>query len=174
MGKLQEGNRLAPHVNCGKIPYRNCRKEENVKRACVLLVVGMILGGGLCVNSGLFAEEANTGAPGSVAPGGVEKDAPVAVPAGGENEGRSEAFRAYSREAGHKLQRAATNLARSGTEFYVQPREAKLESGKSISMLWPGLGEAAGMFLTRLLGGIIEGVTFPIPFPNGWNPLLDE
>ena len=145
-----------------------------MKRACVLLVVGVILGGGPCVAIGLSAEEANTGAPGSVAPGGAEKEAPVAVPAGGEKEGRYETFRAYSREAGHKLQRAATNLARSGTEFYVQPRDAKLESGKSISMLWPGLGEALGMFLTRMLGGIIEGATFAIPFPNGWKPLLDE
>jgi hypothetical protein len=36
------------------------------------------------------------------------------------------------------------------------------------------MGEACGMFLTRLLGGCIEGATFAIPFPNGWKPLLDE
>jgi hypothetical protein len=145
-----------------------------VKHTCVLLAIDVILGGVLCVSVGLSAEEANTGAPTSVASGGGEKEAPVAVPPAGEKEGKSEAFKAYRREAGHKLQRAATNLARSGTEFYMQPMEAKSESGKTISMLWPGLGEACGMFLTRLLGGIIEGVTFAVPFPNGWKPLLDE
>jgi hypothetical protein len=66
------------------------------------------------------------------------------------------------------------NLARSGAEFYVQPMEAKRQSGRAISMAWPGMGEACGMFLTRLLGGCIEGATFAIPFPNGWKPLLDE
>jgi hypothetical protein len=145
-----------------------------MKLACGLLAIGVILGGGLCVTIGLCAEEANTGAPGSVVSGGGEKEAPVVAPPAGEKEGKSEAFKAYSREAGHKLARAATNLARSGTEFYVQPMEAKRESGKSIAMIWPGMGEAFGMFLTRLFGGCIEGVTFAVPFPNGWKPLLDE
>ncbi len=80
----------------------------------------------------------------------------------------------YMQEVGKKLKRAATNLARAGTELYVQPMEAKRVSGKSISMLWPGVGEALGMGLTRFAGGIIEGATCAVPFPNGWRPLLDE
>ncbi len=145
-----------------------------MKFAHWLLAVGVILGGVLCVNGGLCAEEANTGALRSAASMEAEKEAPVAARPAAENEGKSEGFKAYSREAGHKLARAATNLARSGAEFYVQPMEAKRESGNSVAMIWPGMGEAFGMFLTRLLGGCIEGVTFAVPFPNGWKPLLDE
>ncbi|MCX6357916.1 MAG: hypothetical protein NT045_08615 [Candidatus Aureabacteria bacterium] len=80
----------------------------------------------------------------------------------------------YSHQAGKKLARGGTNMARSVTEFYVQPMEAKRASGKSISMLWPGMGEGMGMFLTRVFGGMLEVVSFAVPFPNGWQPLLDE
>jgi len=80
----------------------------------------------------------------------------------------------YASEVGKKFTRASTNLARSVTEFYFQPVEAKRETGRSISMIWPGLGEAFGMFLTRIFGGAIEGATCMAPFPNGWQPLLNE
>lgn len=82
--------------------------------------------------------------------------------------------RTYMQEVGKKLTRALTNVARAGTELYVQPMEAKRVSGKSYSMIWPGAGEALGMGLTRLFGGIIEGATCVVPFPNGWQPLLEE
>ena len=90
--------------------------------------------------------------------------APENVPAAGS----------YKSEVGKKLKRAVTNVLRAPTEVYVQPMEAKRVSGERLSMLWPGVGEACGMFLTRLFGGIIEGATCVVPFPNGWQPLLDE
>ena len=83
-------------------------------------------------------------------------------------------IKSYSRQATKKLCRGVANLGRSVTEFYVQPKEAERLSGKKISRLWPGLGEASGMFLTRMMGGLIEAVLFPFPFPNGWKPLLEE
>lgn len=110
---------------------------------------------------------AEPGEPGEPDRAGAETAAP-SPPADRGPEGT------YMQEVGKKLKRAATNLARAGTELYVQPMEAKRVSGKSISMLWPGVGEALGMGLTRFTGGIIEGATCAVPFPNGWRPLLDE
>lgn len=80
----------------------------------------------------------------------------------------------YSRQVGLKLKRGVVNVLRAGTEIYVQPMAAAQASGRSISMLWPGIGEACGMFMTRLFGGIIEAATCAVPIPNGWQPLLDE
>jgi hypothetical protein len=128
-----------------------------VKNVCVISV---ILAGIFCVGIGFSAEEADTSIP--------------AASTGVVQEGASTAVKPYSQEVGIKLKRAVVNLARSGTEFYVQPLEARRQSGKAIAMVWPGMGEACGMFLTRLFGGCIEGATFAIPFPNGWKPLLDE
>lgn len=128
----------------------------------------------LCAGLGFAAEEAGTSVPASVEPGGPEKEIPAVSPPKVEKDEKSTAVKPYSQEAKDKLKRAVVNLARSGTEFYVQPLEAKRQSGKAISMAWPGMGEAGGMFLTRLLGGCIEGATFAVPFPNGWKPLLDE
>jgi hypothetical protein len=130
-----------------------------VKTICAISIA---LAGILCAGIGFSAEEADTSTPAS---------SPKVEQAETET---STAVKPYAQEAGGKLKRAAVNLARSGTEFYVQPLEAKRQSGKAIAMAWPGMGEACGMFLTRLLGGCIEGATFAIPFPNGWKPLLDE
>ncbi len=82
--------------------------------------------------------------------------------------------KSYSQQVGLKLKRGVVNVLRAGTEIYVQPMAAKQASGKSISMLWPGIGEACGMFMTRLFGGIIEAATCIVPIPNDWQPLLDE
>ena len=66
--------------------------------------------------------------------------------------------------------------SRSEVQGYLARRQvaAAQASGRSISMLWPGIGEACGMFMTRLFGGIIEAATCAVPIPNGWQPLLDE
>lgn len=115
----------------------------------------------MCAGIGLGDQEADTPIPAAASPRAEQEEISTAV-------------KPYSQEAGGKLKRAVVNLARSGAEFYVQPLEARRQSGKAISMVWPGMGEACGMFLTRLFGGCIEGATFAIPFPNGWKPLLDE
>ncbi len=145
-----------------------------MKHTCALSAIGIVLAGILCVGIGFAAEEADTPGPASVEPGSGEKETPAAASPTAEQKDKSTAVKPYSQEAGDKLKRAATNLVRSGTEFYAQPMEAKRQSGKAISMIWPGMGEACGMFLTRLFGGCIEGATFAVPFPNGWKPLLDE
>lgn len=139
-------------------------------RAISMALIGVFL----CAGIGFAAEEADTSVPAPVEPGNPEKEAPAALPPKPEPAGKSTAVKPYSQEAGDKLKRAVINLARSGAEFYAQPMEARRQSGKAISMAWPGMGEACGMFLTRLLGGCIEGATFAVPFPNGWKPLLDE
>ena len=87
---------------------------------------------------------------------------------------RMDAVKSYFGHVRNKFTIGATNMLRSGTEFYYQPVEAKNKTGKDISMLWPGLGEAFGMALTRLLGGAIDAATSPLPFPNGWQPILNE
>ncbi|MCX6353827.1 MAG: hypothetical protein NTZ78_02845 [Candidatus Aureabacteria bacterium] len=155
------------------------------KKACSALG-SILLAGAILIPGILFAveetavEEPEAVEPAAAEPATVEPAAmqPAAVEpatmdtgAKGSAEGPK---KSYSAEVGNKLSRAATNLVRSGTEFYVQPMEAKRESGNSISMIWPGLGEGLGMFLTRVFGGAIEGVTCMVPFPNGWKPLLDE
>jgi hypothetical protein len=84
------------------------------------------------------------------------------------------ALRSYGNHVVEKFARGATNMARAGGEFYAQPVEARRESGSAVAALWPGLGEGLGMCLTRIIGGGLEMGLAPFPFPNGWQPLLDE
>lgn len=137
---------------------------------------------GYCIAIALFCTAlwctgslAAGGDAGETEPAAVEEAAaitPPGAPSAGET--MAQPAESYMSQAGRKLKRSCTNIGRSATEFYVQPMEAKRNSGKSISMAWPGMGEAFGMFMTRLFGGVIELVTCPVPFPNGWQPLLDE
>jgi hypothetical protein len=138
----------------------NGEEEVGMNKFVVLAVGGVIM---LCLSLSVFAEDK----------GGAAM-APPAKKGEGITSRVMPQVKSYPKQAAKKLMRGATNLGRAGTEFYFQPVQAKKESGTSISMLWPGAGEAAGMFLTRLMGGLIEVVTFPAPFPNGWQPLLDE
>ena len=146
-----------------------------MKTLCILLAI--LCAAPLAVRAAGEEKAVEPGAPAEPAavkeeaPAVVKVDAPAPAPAG---EKAPVTKGSYSHEVGRKLTRGVTNLARAGTEFYVQPMEAKRVSGKSISMLWPGAGEAFGMFFTRLFGGIIEGATCVVPFPNGWQPILDE
>jgi len=149
---------------------KTCPALGSILLAGVILIPGVLLA----------AEEPAAVEPVTVEPAAAEPAAaqpaamaPAVVDTGAKGSAEG-AGKSYSAEVGNKLSRGATNLARSVTEFYVQPMEAKRESGKSIAMIWPGLGEGIGMFLTRILGGTIEGVTCMVPFPNGWKPLLDE
>lgn len=138
-----------------------------MKTMCVVLAV--LCATPLAVRAAGEEKAVEPGAPAEPAVATVDSPASAAA-----EEKAPVAAGSYASEVGKKLKRGVVNVLRAGTEFYVQPVEAKRVSGKSVSMLWPGAGEACGMFLTRLFGGIIEGATCVVPFPNGWQPFLDE
>lgn len=138
-----------------------------MKTLCVVLAI--LCAAPLAIRAAEEEKAVEPRAPAEIAIVPADAPGPAAAP-----EMAPVAAGSYQSEVGKKLKRGVVNVLRAGTEVYVQPMEAKRVSGKSLSMLWPGFGEACGMFLTRLFGGIIEGATCVIPFPNGWQPLLDE
>lgn len=79
---------------------------------------------------------------------------------------------AFADDAWSKFGRGFSNLVFGVTELGKQPFEmAKTEP-------WPvaffgGLGKGAVMMLLRMGAGIYEVVTFPIPWPNGYDPIIE-
>ncbi|MDD5556083.1 MAG: hypothetical protein PHN82_02410 [bacterium] len=151
-----------------------------MKGISVLLAACLVLSG-VCAAEGPDEEAAREAPPETVEPV-PEPEAAAEEPVTGpeavrmEEGPEAEAVEkpSYRSEVGRKLRRGAVNLCRAGTEFYVQPMEARRTGGSPYAMFWPGIGEASGMFLTRMFGGLIEVVTCAVPFPNGWEPFLDE
>jgi len=143
-----------------------------MKSAWTIMALALVLACSLCNGSARAAEEEGGEAPAEEAPSVAAEPAAEEVAVVAEE---GEPADSYFKKAWRKLSCGAMNIARAGTEFYVQPMEAKRVSGSDYAALWPGIGEAFGMFLTRIMGGMIDVVTSPVPFPNDeWKPLLDE
>jgi hypothetical protein len=146
------------------------------------MIVALALMLGCAVSMGIVCADDEEGEEAPVAEPATHEAPAVAaepaaqeqLPAAGEQAKEEAPAGSYLKNVGRKLSCGATNVARAGTEFYVQPMDAKRVSGTNMAALWPGIGEAFGMFLTRLMGGMLDVVTSPVPFPNGWKPLLDE
>lgn len=79
----------------------------------------------------------------------------------------------YARNAGDKLQTGVINIVTSPYEILdsvMQDRTGKgFAAGKS-----HGLLEGMGRAFSKLVAGIIEVGTFPLPWPNDYKPILDN
>ena len=71
-----------------------------------------------------------------------------------------------------KLGRGAENILTSPLEFLIQYKMAAEENG-GITTFVKGTLYGLGMTAVRILGGAYEIVTFPIPVPENYAPLMD-
>jgi putative exosortase-associated protein (TIGR04073 family) len=74
-------------------------------------------------------------------------------------------------QIGTKLMRGVANFATGVGEF---PKQIYLIGKKEgwVQGVFRGPVEGLGMFIARTVGGVYEIVTFPIPVPSGYQPML--
>lgn len=71
-----------------------------------------------------------------------------------------------------KLARGLTNIVEGPFELYAQP--SLVPSGTdTVYALFTGLTKGLAMFVTRELVGVYDIVTFPIPLPKNYQPLIE-
>lgn len=77
----------------------------------------------------------------------------------------------YPERIGTKLMRGMTNLITSVGEF---PKQIYLVGQKEgwVQGVFRGPVEGLGMFIARTVAGAYEVVTFPLPVPPGYQPML--
>ena len=120
-----------------------------MRRICALFLIGSVLAIFVAPGHSLVAED--------------------------KGESKINALKTYGGKVANKMKIGAVNVVRAPAEFFIQPMDARHKSGDNVSMLWPGLGEASGMFLTRLFAGIIDVATSAVPFPKPhWEPFMNE
>lgn len=97
----------------------------------------------------------------------------------------SQKTKAYQREGGcqpdhyeggnalKKLGRGACNLATFPFEVFLQMSRVGASDGPMASWSW-GLLKGLGMAGTRAVVGVYEIVTFPLPCPEGYRPILTD
>lgn len=71
-----------------------------------------------------------------------------------------------------KLGRGVENVITSPVEFLTQ-YAVMGESGNPVVRVVGGTIYGLGMMAVRILGGVYEIVTFPVPLPKGYEPVLD-
>lgn len=72
-----------------------------------------------------------------------------------------------------KFGRGLCNIVTFHFEIMEQSSRIKASHGSLAGMTY-GLGKGIGMALVRALVGIYEVVTFPIPYPEGYEPILKD
>jgi len=72
-----------------------------------------------------------------------------------------------------KFSRGACNLATFHFEIFEQSRRVKNTDGWLAGMTY-GLGKGIAMSVVRALVGAYEVVTFPIPYPVNYEPILKD
>ncbi|OGW65988.1 MAG: hypothetical protein A3H49_01010 [Nitrospirae bacterium RIFCSPLOWO2_02_FULL_62_14] len=74
-------------------------------------------------------------------------------------------------QIGTKLMRGVTNLVTGAGEF---PKQIYLIGQKEgwVQGVFRGPLEGLGMFIARTVAGAYEVLTFPIPLPSGYQPML--
>lgn len=77
----------------------------------------------------------------------------------------------YAERIGTKLMRGMTNLITGVGEF---PKQIYLVGQKEgwVQGVFRGPVEGLGMFIARTVAGAYEVVTFPLPVPPGYQPML--
>ncbi|MFC1576435.1 exosortase system-associated protein, TIGR04073 family [Candidatus Omnitrophota bacterium] len=72
-----------------------------------------------------------------------------------------------------KLGRGAANLATSPYEVIYRINEVTDEKGSGYGLTW-GLGYGIVRTLTRAVVGAYELITFPIPMPQDYKPIITD
>lgn len=70
-----------------------------------------------------------------------------------------------------KFGRGMANIVISPGELYTQPVLLMKDQADSTA-IFGGLLKGVAMFLVREVVGVYEVVTFPIPFPKGYRPII--
>jgi putative exosortase-associated protein (TIGR04073 family) len=76
-----------------------------------------------------------------------------------------------AKESGTKLVRGVVNICTGWLEFPKQIRRIADQEGWGAG-LWRGPLEGLGMFVARTVSGAYEVLTFPVPIPARFQPLL--
>jgi putative exosortase-associated protein (TIGR04073 family) len=79
---------------------------------------------------------------------------------------------AFANNPGQKLVRSFKNILWSPVEIATQYHYLNHEYGNPIAILSTPVYSVLGMG-TRILGGALELVTFPFPYPDEYGPLLE-
>ena len=83
-----------------------------------------------------------------------------------------EAHAAGSNPAARKLGRGVANIALSFTEIPLTMIDVGQDHGGVAGATW-GLVQGVGSTVVRMLVGVVEVVTFPLPFPKvGYGPMI--
>lgn len=78
-----------------------------------------------------------------------------------------------ARNAGDKLQTGVVNIFTSPYEILDSVQKDRTGKGFAAGKSH-GLLEGLGRSFTKLIAGIIEVGTFPLPWPNEYKPILDD
>ena len=70
-----------------------------------------------------------------------------------------------------KFGRGMANIVISPGELYAQPLLLSKSSESSIA-IFGGLCKGISMFIAREVVGVYEVVTFPVPLPKGYKPII--
>ena len=70
-----------------------------------------------------------------------------------------------------KLFRGISNAATGWMEIFKQTSITWQESGPGVGMSW-GLARGIGYAVARSVAGAYEIVTFPLPIPDGYRPIM--
>ena len=76
-------------------------------------------------------------------------------------------------DAWKKLGRGVCNMATFPLELPSQISKTNISDGPMAAFTW-GLLKGVGMTTLRALVGVYETVTFPLPCPEGYKPILTE
>lgn len=72
-----------------------------------------------------------------------------------------------------KLGRGAANILTFPGELYNQMEKVSCQSGAFAGLTW-GLVRGVGMMGLRVVVGVYEVATFPVPVPAGYRPILTD
>ncbi len=70
-----------------------------------------------------------------------------------------------------KLFRGIANAATGWMEIFKQSSLKWQESGPGVGLTW-GVAKGVGYAIARSVGGAYEIVTFPVPIPEGYRPIM--
>lgn len=76
-----------------------------------------------------------------------------------------------AKNPGEKLARGVMNMWNSQKEVFDNVHESMYHEGPLLGLL-PGLLKGTGAFLTRFFTGVYDTLTFPIPIPKNYEPLI--
>ena len=80
---------------------------------------------------------------------------------------------AYCDDMGKKLGRGVCNILTCPAEIPEQIKRVSNSDGPAAAMTW-GLVKGASMTVVRLVVGVYETLSFPIPYPKDYKPILND